>query len=223
MSAAERPFEIFGDKANFALEVRHTPDSVVGEEPEDWKGSWGEWRLWISDLNLCELRLDTANGLVEIEEVRWFLAPFFKWVADKWMPLLHEKRLPPGGRVGDSRPRSARAAYLSMLESAGDDIERFAPWQCWANRHSLRAASEGGILPDVFVQRMEDDLEFSWGDRVQPGASAATFLVEDGVARVSVDAVARSLCSAVEWFLERQQANSALWVSVSVLSHGDLQ
>ena len=97
MSAAERPFEIFGDKANFALEVRHTPDSVVGEEPEDWRGSWGEWRLWISDLNLCELRLDTANGLVEIEEVRWFLAPFFKWVADKWMPLLHEKRLPPGG------------------------------------------------------------------------------------------------------------------------------
>ena len=162
---------------------------------------------------MCELRLDTASGMVEIEEVRWFLAPFFKWVAENWMLLLHEKRLPPGGRLGDSRPRSARAAYLSILESAGDDFERFGPWQCWATRHSLRAASEGGILPDVFVQRMEDDLEFSWGDRVQPGANAATFLVEDGVARAPVDAVARSLHSAMEWFLERQESNSALWVS----------
>ncbi len=60
---------------------------------------------------------------------------------------------------------------------------------------------------------MEDDLEFSWGDRVQPGAGAAVFLVEDGVARASVDAVARPLCSAMEWFLGRQEANSALWVS----------
>ena len=213
MSEAEHSFEVFGNKSTFALEVRHIPDCVIGKEPEDWKGSWGEWRLWISDLNLCELRLDTADGSVEVEEVRWFLAPLFKWIADNWMPLLHEKRLPPGGRVGDSRPRSARAAYLSMLESAGDDFERFAPWQCWANRHSLRAAAEGGILPDVFVQRMEDDLEFSWGDRVQPGASAATFLVEDGVARASVDSVARSLCSAVEWFLERRHANSGSWVS----------
>lgn len=213
MSEVEHPFEIFGNKSAFALEVRHIPDRVIGEEPEDWKGSWGEWRLWISDMNLCELRLDTADGSVEVEEVRWFLAPLFNWVADNWMPLLHEKRLPPGGRVGDSRPRSARSAYLSMLESAGDDFDRFTPWQCWASRHSLRAASEGGILPDIFVQRMEDDLEFSWGDRVQPGAGAATFLVEDGMARASVDAVAMSLCSAVEWFLERQKSNSALWVS----------
>ena len=212
MSEAEQPFELFGDKATFALEVRHMPNCVVGEEPEDWKGSWGGWRLWISDLNLCELQLNTAEGSVEIEEVRWFLAPFFKWVAENWMPLLHERRLPPGGRLGDSRPRSARAAYLSMLESAGDDFERFGPWQCWATRHSLRSAAEGGILPDVFVQRMEDDLEFSWGDRVQPGAGAATFLVEGGVARASVDAVARSLRSALEWFLDRQRANSAPWV-----------
>ena len=213
MSEAECPFEAFGNKSTFALEVRHLPDCEIGEEPEDWKGSWGEWRLWIADLNLCKLRFDTADGLVDVEEVRWFLAPLFKWVADNWMPLLHEKRLPAGGRAGDSKPRSARAAYLSILESAGDDYERFAPWQRWANRHSLRAAAEGGILPDVFVQRMEDDVEFSWGDRVQPGADAATFLVEDGVARASADEVAGSLYSAVEWFLERQQVNPASWVS----------
>ena len=213
MSEADQPFAVFGTKSTFALEVRHARDSVIGEEPEEWKGSWGEWRLWISGLNLCRFRQETAEGSVEVEEVRWFLAPLFKWIADNWMPLIHEHRLPPGGRVGDSRPRWARQAYLSMLESAGDDLERFAPWQCWASRHSLRAASAGGILPDVFVQRTEDDLEFSWGDRVQPGVGAATSLMEDGVARASVDAVAGALSSVVEWFLERQQANPASWVS----------
>ena len=211
MSVDESRFEIFGDKESFALELRHLPNSVVGEEPEDRKGSWGEWRLWIAGLNLCQLRLDTSSGPVEVREIRWFLAPFFMWIIENWMPLLHEKRLPPGGRLGDSRPRSARAAYLAILESAGDDPDRFAPWQCWANRHSLRAAAEGGILPDVFAQRMEDDLEFSWGDRVQPGAGAATFLAEEGVARAAVDAVAKSLFAAVEWFLRQHESNPAPW------------
>ena len=210
--AAERPFEIFGDKANFALEVRQVPDAAIGPEPEDFAGSWGEWRLWIASLNLCELQLETRDGRVEAREVRWFLAPLFAWIIENWIPLLHEKRLPPGGRLGDSRPRSARAAYLSMVESAGDDFERIPPWQCWGSRHALRSASAGGILPDVFVQRMEDELEFSWGDRVQPGAEAARFVVEDGVARASVNAVAESLHSAVTWFLGQQESNPAPWV-----------
>jgi len=212
MSVAEAPFEIFGEKSSFALEIRSLPTAVSGAEPEDWEGSWGEWRLWVANLNLCELRFDTRNGAVEVQEIQWFLAPLFIWIAENWMPLLHEKRLPPGGRFGDSRPRSSRTAYLAMLESAGDDFDRFSPWQRWASRHSLRTASAGAILPDVFLRRMEDDLEFSWGDRVQPGAYEATFIVEDGVARVSVDAVATSLFSAVEWFLERQALNSATWV-----------
>ena len=109
------------------------------------------------------------------QEVQWFLAPLFRWIVEHWMPLLHESRLPPGGRRGDSRPRSARGAYLAMLESTGDDVDRFSCWQEWAVRHSLRAASEGGILPDVFFQRMEDEVEISWGDRIQPGADAADF------------------------------------------------
>ena len=211
-SLDDRPFEIFGDKSRFALEVRLAPGTVNGTEPEDCAGSWGEWRLWVANLNLSELRLDTQDGLVELHQVRWFLAPLFAWIVDNWMPLLHEGRLPSGCQTGDGRPRSARAAYLAMVESAGDDFERFRPWQCWASRHSLRSASEGGILPDVFVQRMEDDLEFSWGDRIQPGANAASFLVEDGVARASVDAVAESLQSALQWFLEQQQSNKAPWV-----------
>lgn len=211
MSVDDNQFEVFGDKANFALEICHSPEHIRDAEPEDSEGSWGKWRLWIADVNLCEQRLETQKGLVEIQEVHWFLAPLFRWIVENWMPLLHEKRLPRGGRYGDSRPRSARAAYLSMLESTGDDFDRFAPWQCWAKRHSLRTASDGGIVPDIFIQRVDDDLEFSWGDRIQPGIHEATFIMDDGVARATVDTVAKSLHSAIEWFVQKQKTNTATW------------
>ncbi len=198
MSAAEPTFRTFGRKGDFALELRHLPDSTIGPEPEDCMGSWGEWRLWVAGVNLCELRFNTCDGPVEVREIRWFLAPLFKWIVESWMPLLHETRLPQGGRMGGSGPRSARSAYLAIHESAGDDLDRFSPWQGWAGRHSLRAASNGGILPDVFVQRMGDDLEFSWGDRIQPGADAATFVVEDGVARASANVVAECLHASID-------------------------
>ena len=207
----DRSFTAFGDRARFALEFRHESGRVGETAPEQSAGSWGEWRLWVANFNLCALQLDTAAGVVEVQEVRWFLAPLFRWIVENWMPLLHESRLPPGGRLGDSRPRSARAAYLAMLESAGDDVDRFSCWQEWAERHSLRAASEGGILPDVFFQRMEDEIEISWGDRIQPGADAATFIVDDGMARASVDRVAETLYDSVNWFLAQEEIRVSEW------------
>ena len=211
MLATNHTFKIFGDKSGFALELCHMPEYEVSPTPEDSASSWGKWRLWIADINLCKFRLETPQGVNEIEEVQWFLAPLFKWIIENWMPLLHEKRLPIGGRPEDSRPRTARAAYLAMLESAGDDFDRFSPWQNWARRHSLRSAADGGILPDVFFQRMEDDIELSWGDRVQPGAETATFVMEDGVARASVDDVAKALFSAIEWFVKQDEVKESKW------------
>jgi len=38
MSVAEAPFEIFGEKSSFALEIRSLPTAAVsGAEPEDWR------------------------------------------------------------------------------------------------------------------------------------------------------------------------------------------
>ncbi len=208
---ADKKFVTLGNKAQFGFQLRLNPGQACEIEPERSVNSWGEWRLWVANVNLCALQFETQVGTVEVQEVRWFLAPLFRWIVDNWMPLLHEKRLPPGGRIGDSGPRSARTAYLAMLQSAGDDFSRFPCWQEWAERHSLRAASEGGIFPDVFFQRMEDEIEISWGDRIQPGADAATFVVEDGIARVAVDEVATTLFDAVEWFLAQDGICASEW------------
>ena len=206
-----KKFDVFGDKTHFAIEVRHIPNASTNAEPEASEGSWGEWRLWAADLNLCAFRLKSNGKTVEIQEVRWYLAPLFKWLVENWMPLLHEKRLPNGGRIAENRPRSARAAYLSMLETAGDDFDRFHRWQLWGERHSLRFAAEGGILPDIFFQRMEDEIEISWGDRIQPGAEAANFIVEDGIARASVDKVAEAFYSSIEWFTRIPEVRQFSW------------
>ena len=209
--AVEDGFQLFGDRSSFALEVRLAPDQPREATPLDSVGSWGAWRLWISEVNLCRLQLGTDAGLCEVQEVRWFLAPLIRWLIASWMPLLHEAHLPQENTWGDRRPRWARLAYLAMIERAGDDVDRFRPWQAWASRHALRSAAEGGIVPDIFFQRVGDEIELSWGDRIQPGGEAAIFLVEDGVARAHVDDVARALSAAVDWFLERDTIGASDW------------
>ena len=211
---ADQKFEVFGDRAHFAFEVRHMPNVSTDYDPEASEGSWGEWRLWVADKNLCAFHLESDDEDVEIREVQWYLAPLFEWLVANWIPLLHEKRLPVGGCFVDGRPRSARAAYLSMLETAGDDLDRFDTWQIWAERHALCTAAEGGIVPDVFFQRMEDEIEISWGDRTQPGADAATFFAEDSVARVSADKVAQAFYSAIEWFSKLPEVQQFTWCEV---------
>ena len=176
----------------------------------DSEGSWGAWRIWVSDVNLCRLQLDTDDGVVEVQEVRWFLAPLIRWIVNYWTPLLHEARLPSELGWGDRRPRWARLAYLAMIERAGDQ-ERFRDWQAWADRHALRAVAEGGIVPDIFFQRVGDEIELSWGDRLQPGGDAATFLVEDGVTRVQVDDFAEALQAATSWFFAQTTVREASW------------
>lgn len=208
---AEGQFRLFGDKSRFALEIWLATDQPRHAVPLDSFGTWGAWRLYISDVNLCRLQLDTDAGILDVREVRWFLAPLIRWLVASWMPLLHEAHLPDEGGWGDRRPRWARLAYLAMLERSGDDIERFRPWQRWGARHALRFAAEGGIVPDVFFQRVGDEIEFSWGDRIQPGGEAAAFLVEDGVARAHVDDVAQAFKQAIEWFFDQDSVKTADW------------
>lgn len=208
---ANRQFEVFGDRGYFAVEVWHAPDTGEGAEPEASKGSWGEWRLWAEGVNLCAFRIKLNRVTAVAQETQWFLAPLFRWLIQNWMPLLHENRLPAGGRVVEHQPLSARDAYLDMLESAGDDPDRFHVWQVWAERHALQTAAEGGILPDVFFQRVKNQIEISWGDRMQPGADAVAFLAPDGIARISADRVADALYSAIEWFSKIPELQELTW------------
>lgn len=193
-------FTCFGDRASFALECRldRDPDSD-SKAPRDSVRSWGAWRIWVGGRNLCYLEINTENGVEEVDCVRWYLAPLMRWMSSNWEPLLHEARLPDPTGDMESRPRDARSAYLARL-AATTDGERLQAWQAWARRHALRACAEGGIVPDVFMYRAGDDIEFAWGRHPVPGGEDATFVTEPGIAHAPVDAVGEALDAALRWF-----------------------
>jgi hypothetical protein len=207
-------FERSGDPAKFAVDLKllPDPDGDVGA-PATSVGSWGQWRLWIGGLNLCEHELVLGSGQIKAQEAAtWYLAPFIRWFADHWGPLLHEERFPRGLQLGElSRARTARDAYLSVLETRGDDLIAFEPWQHWASRHGVRWAAEGGLTPDIFIRRVGDDIEVSWGNRLQPGGEAAQFWIEPGIAHAPVSAVGDALNAALEWFVKQPELANREW------------
>jgi Zn-dependent peptidase ImmA (M78 family) len=204
-------FQRFGDFKAFALDVRllNDPDDIR-YTPLNSVGSWGAFRLWVSGHNLTLLQLKQGENTVELSEVRWYLAPLFRWLAKVWNPLLHESRRPRFLGESEHPPRWARTAYLSVLRGFGDDA-RFAPWQDWAQRHSLRACAEGGIFPDVFFQRVGDDIEITWGDRTSVGSESAAFITDSGASRTSVDGIASALDAALRWFVAQPGLRQAPW------------
>jgi hypothetical protein len=202
-------FERFGTSERFALDILLLPDpDGDAGAPADSVGSWGQWRLWVNGLNLTEHHLTLADGtVVHQDRVTWYLAPLLRWLARVWTPLLHEERFPSALR----RATDARQAYLSVAGTQMDDAEVFSPWQEWAGRHSLRWAAEGGMLPDVFLRRMGDDVEVSWGDRWQPGGEAAEYVIEPGVAHCDVAEAADALNKALRRIAEDRSLRVFAW------------
>jgi len=118
------------------------------------------FRLWVHGRNLCEHH---AQGQLHTE-VTWYLLPLFGWVAENWDPLFHEYRLPEPIEFN-----SARTAYLQGLRATlGDpDLQvehRAEAWQRWWHRHALQACRDGGLFPNVFIRRLLDFVEISWGN-----------------------------------------------------------
>lgn len=217
MMTVEESFLRFGTHTSFAVDIRFLPDPDGDTAaPNDAVGSWGQWRLWVGGRNLCEYDLFLENqSLVRCNAVTWYLAPFIRWLANNWDPLLHEERLPsfsPG--VAASRYYTARDAYIGALPLMSGDPRQFDSWQDWASRHSMRWAAEGGMLPDLFLRRLGDEIEISWGDRWQPGCDAIQFVAEEASVCVPVSAVADTFNEALIWFAEAAPCGRRPWVDV---------
>ncbi len=75
----------------------------------------------------------------------------------------------------------------------------------------MRWAAEGGLTPDVFIRRVGDDIEVSWGNRLQPGGEAAQFWIEPGDLHAPVSAVATALDAALDWFANHPNVVDRSW------------
>ena len=168
---------LVGDTSRFAIRMAFAPDPDDGRGAEpDVSRSWGSFQLWVDGRNLCA---HTEEG-ERIESVHWYLLPLMEWFARNWNALFHEERLPVKNEGGDAWtslrttrfPPPALAAD-GELETAWED-----QWQGWWSRHALRAASDGGLFPDVVFRRLRDAVEISWGDIHSAGTPAGFGFLE---------------------------------------------
>lgn len=185
----------FGDQRNFAIEFALYQDPDLGQVSDCAESaSWGAFRVWVDGRNLCEHQVGDSTE----NAVHWYLLPFFEWLVMNWDALLHEERLPLG-----SHGINARSAYYDTLRLVLGNIDsksemKSMEWQRWWKRHALRACRFGGVFPDIFIRRLRDTIELSWGDQPLPGLpDDFYFTVPQGVVCLPVTVFADTLQDAL--------------------------
>lgn len=195
-----------GDTSTFALRLAflHDPDDGAAATPE-MSESWGALQIWVDGKNLCA-HVDQGETL---HSAHWYFLPLLEWLCANWDPLLHEERLPVGNKgvrnAADVQGAAVAASYTyDDRGERGDVLEYQYEWQ---QRHSLWAARDGGLLPDVRLRRLRDQIEVAWASTPLAGASDVQFLAPEGTQFVDPQAVAQPLYEilscAAEWLHER--------------------
>ena len=162
---------LVGDTSRFAVRFAFAPDPDDGRATApDVSASWGSFQLWVDGRNLCA---HSEEG-ERIESVHWYLLPLMEWLARNWNPLLHEERLPVKNEGGNAWAalRSTRFPPAALAMEANREAMWEEHWHGWWRRHALRAASDGGLFPDVVFRRLRDAVEISWGDVRSAGMPA---------------------------------------------------
>jgi Zn-dependent peptidase ImmA (M78 family) len=186
-----------GDTASFAIEL-----SLISDELDDWmvdadeRASWGAVAFWVGGINVCEHAVQGET----LRAAHWYLLPLVEWLVEHWEPLLHEERQPIPSAGVNAAQGFSRAAMLGEIEAAGGhgfDLAEAA--QAWYSRHGFRSAALGGIVPDVYIRRYGDYIEFSTGSEPTAGEDlGVVFTQPPQAARIPVSDVAVALGDAVE-------------------------
>lgn len=181
---------LMGDTGRFAVKMAFMDDTSERPVAPEMAASWGSFEIWVHGANLCA-HLEEGEAL---EAVHWYLLPLLEWLTDNWNAMLHEGRLP----VRNAGEDSVRSLYQTRFPAAGLSADRALAheedWYGWRQRHAIHAAREGGLFPEIFVRRWEDQLELSWSNQSPPGSpDGFAFLVPYGRALLEPDEVAQPL------------------------------
>ncbi|WIX85845.1 ImmA/IrrE family metallo-endopeptidase [Amycolatopsis sp. DG1A-15b] len=188
-----------GDTASFAVEF-----ALVADDVADWmvdpdeRLTWGALSIWVGGANVCE---HVVQGEV-LRGAHWYLLPILEWLVEQWDPLLHEERMPVPAAGPNAARGSQHAAMLAEFQASTDNsIELAEAVETWVQRHSLRASAPGALLPDLYIRRDGDRVEFSVGSDPLAGADwGVTFTQRRTIERIAVEDVANTLYDAVTMF-----------------------
>jgi len=186
-----------GDPASFAFKLSFLPNPHGEDDraaPEE-RRSWGTFAIWVKGENICA---HIEQGEI-LDSAHWYMLPFIEWIVANWDPLLHEERLPLSN-TGLSAAESLGQTRLPPL--ALKEVDEFAwmdTWAAWWGRHSLRAGSEGGLLPDAYIRRYRDTVEISTGaEPVQGVPREYVFLAPNRIFHVDPVEVAETLFAVLD-------------------------
>jgi Zn-dependent peptidase ImmA (M78 family) len=161
--------KLSGDTSTFAFKITFSPDPDEGSAIDPAEAiSWGGFQIWVEGRNLCA-HLDEGE---RVESTHWYLLSFLEWIVENWNPLLHEER-PPVQNKADSAWTSLQQTRFPppAIEERHDEAAAWEGiWYSWWKRHSILAAREGGLFPDVVLRRRRDQIEVSWGGERAFGA-----------------------------------------------------
>lgn len=199
-----------GDTASFAVRLAflRDPDDGAAASPE-MAESWGAFQIWVRGVNLCA----HVDGGETLQFAHWYLLPILEWLSANWDPLLHEERPPraiPSIRTAAEAGGMASAMALDPSGAVGALAIREGQWE-WDQRHALRTARDGGIVPDVRFRRLRDRVEISWAASRLAGAEGVDFLSHDGTEYATPATVAETLYEVLEratkWLQKRLPAS----------------
>jgi Zn-dependent peptidase ImmA (M78 family) len=179
-----------GDTSRFAVKMAFAEDSSDLRIAPELAASWGSFEIWINGANLCA---HIEEGEI-VEAVHWYLLPLLEWLAANWNALLHEERLP----VRNAGRDAVQSLYGTRFPALGSSLDRARAdeqeWYDWRQRHAIHAARDGGLFPEVFLRRWEDQIEASWSNQSPPGSPEGfAFLVPYGRLLLDPDEVAQPL------------------------------
>ena len=198
----------FGDPAKMELEIRWIDDPEPPERrPAEYGWSMGQLTIRVAGWNITA----TTLGSYEQPYVGWYLAPFLDWLATNWVALLHEERLPwpnPGSAPAAIACNHALEEWLTADDPHGR--QHYANAQDWYFRHGVRSAAAGGILPDLFIRRVADDIELSWSGRPMAFTpDGLAFESGAGHARLPVCDVAETILQTLDWVVSHPPESPA--------------
>lgn len=181
-----------GDTASFAVRLafHHDPDKGEAASPE-MAESWGAFQIWVRGVNLCA-HIESGETL---RSCHWYLLPILEWLSANWDPLLHEERPPRAmrrARTAGEAGAMASAMVLDPVSDAGAVSSHEQQYE-WNQRHALRTARDGGIVPDVRFRRLRDKVEISWTANQLAGVEGVDFLSNEGTQYETPSAVAEPL------------------------------
>lgn len=199
-------FVRFGDPSRFEIAMRWVSDYEPRERrPAHGGWSTGELRLTVGNLVLTRHEFTGSDH----DAVRWYLLPFFEWLATNWVSLLHEERF--AWRDNHAVP-AATAVFMALrrLIDAHSELEQaeYAAVQGWWARHAMRAGDSSALFPDLVIRRLVNDVEISWTAR-QPSYApdGYRFMLAPGAATLAISEVAGPLWEALAWAVSAPPAD----------------